>query len=171
VHDIIPCDLSDALLSHVLAWRLTDGRSVPLRLSSLYPAFFNVPATAVPAVHGRNALIDKRKSCGIKDAVALLHGSLLAACGQLSLHRSAADSAGVGSRPRERFRRQLREHLRQAAHHRAVSTLEALGYRFTPNEWKAPADRVVSMVREADKMHALLVQRADQLVGCTEDSR
>ena len=52
----------------------------------------------------------------------------------------------------------------------AVSTLEALGYRFTPNEWKAPADRVVSMVREADKMHALLVQRADQLVGCTEDS-
>ena len=51
----------------------------------------------------------------------------------------------------------------------AVSTLEALGYRFAPNEWKAPAG-VVSLVREADLMHALLVQRADQLDGCTENS-
>ena len=51
----------------------------------------------------------------------------------------------------------------------AVSTLEALGYRFVPNGWQAPAG-VVSMVREADQMHALLVQRADQLDGCTENS-
>ena len=50
-----------------------------------------------------------------------------------------------------------------------VSTLEALGYRFAPNEWKAPTG-VVSMVREADQMHALLVRRADQLDGCTENS-
>ena len=35
----------------------------------------------------------------------------------------------------------------------------------TPNEWKAPAG-VVSLVREADQMHALLVQRADQLGRC-----
>ena len=52
----------------------------------------------------------------------------------------------------------------------AVSTLEALGYTFVPNGWLAPADRVVSMVREADQMHALLIQRADQLDGCTENS-
>ena len=52
----------------------------------------------------------------------------------------------------------------------AVSTLEALGYTFVPNGWLAPADRVVSLVREADQMHALLVQRADQLDGCAENS-
>ena len=51
----------------------------------------------------------------------------------------------------------------------AVSTLEALGYRFAPNEWKTTAG-VVSLVREADQMHALLVQRADQLDGCAENS-
>ena len=51
----------------------------------------------------------------------------------------------------------------------AVSTLEALGYRFAPNEWKAPTG-VVSLVREADQMHVLLVQRADQLDGCTKGS-
>jgi hypothetical protein len=51
----------------------------------------------------------------------------------------------------------------------AVRTLEALGYRFAPNEWKAPAG-VVSLVREADQMHVLLVQRADQFDGCTNGS-
>ena len=31
-------------------------------------------------------------------------------------------------------------------------------------------NRVVSLVREADQMHVLLVQRADQLDGCTKGS-
>ena len=46
----------------------------------------------------------------------------------------------------------------------AVSTLEALGYSFTP------ADVAVSLVREANQTHALLVQRADLLQGCAENS-
>ena len=49
----------------------------------------------------------------------------------------------------------------------SVRALEALGYSFPPIPADAPA---VSLVREADQMHALLVQRADQLDGCTENS-
>ena len=48
----------------------------------------------------------------------------------------------------------------------SVRALEALGYSFPP----IPGDATVSLVREADQMHALLVQRADQLDGCTENS-
>jgi hypothetical protein len=50
-----------------------------------------------------------------------------------------------------------------------VKVLEALGYTFA-NEWKAPAGASVSLVAEADRMHALLVHRADQLEGCAEGS-
>jgi hypothetical protein len=46
-----------------------------------------------------------------------------------------------------------------------VKVLEALGYTFD-NEWKAPAGAAVSLVAEADRMHALLVHRADQLRVC-----
>ena len=50
----------------------------------------------------------------------------------------------------------------------SVRALEALGYSFPPTPADVPA---VSLAREADQMHALLVQRADQLDGCTEGSR
>jgi uncharacterized protein YjeT (DUF2065 family) len=74
----------------------------------------------------------------------------------------------VGSRPREQLWRLHREHL-DKQRITAVSILEALGYRFAPNEWKAPAG-MVSLVREAEQMHALLAQRADHIDGCTENS-
>ena len=48
----------------------------------------------------------------------------------------------------------------------SVRALEALGYSFPPTS----ADAAVSLVREADQMHVLLVQRADQLDGCTKGS-
>ncbi len=44
---------------------------------------------------------------------------------------------------------------------RGVKVLETLGYTFAINEWKAPAGAPVSLVAEADRMHALLVHRAD----------
>jgi hypothetical protein len=50
-----------------------------------------------------------------------------------------------------------------------VKVLEALGYTFA-NEWKASAGAAVSVVAEADRMHALLVHRADQLEGFAERS-
>ena len=49
----------------------------------------------------------------------------------------------------------------------AVRTLEALGYVFR-DEWNAPAGQTATA--EADAMHVLLVLRADQLEGCTENS-
>ena len=49
----------------------------------------------------------------------------------------------------------------------SVRALEALGYSFPPTPADAPA---VSLVREADQMHALLVQRANRLDGCAENS-
>lgn len=49
----------------------------------------------------------------------------------------------------------------------SVRALEALGYSFPPTPADAPA---VSLVRKADQMHALLVQRTDQLDGCAENS-
>jgi hypothetical protein len=48
----------------------------------------------------------------------------------------------------------------------AVRVLEAMGYRFRDDTWLAPDGGSP----EADAMHALLVQRADQLEGCIEGS-
>ena len=50
----------------------------------------------------------------------------------------------------------------------AVKALEAMGYRFRDDTWFA-ADATGGSP-EADAMHALLVQRADQLEGCIEGS-
>ena len=50
----------------------------------------------------------------------------------------------------------------------AVKTLEAMGYTFRSDKWLAPDATGGSP--EADAMHALLVQRADQLEGCIEGS-
>ena len=51
----------------------------------------------------------------------------------------------------------------------AVRTLEAMGYVFR-DEWIAPAGVTAPATAEADAMHVLLVLRADDLEGCTENS-
>jgi hypothetical protein len=50
----------------------------------------------------------------------------------------------------------------------AVKVLEAMGYTFHDDKRLAPDATGGSP--EADAMHALLVQRADRLDGCTEGS-
>ena len=52
----------------------------------------------------------------------------------------------------------------------AVKALEAMGYSFAGGEWHGPGVPSASAVAEADAMHALLVQRADRLEGCSEGS-
>jgi hypothetical protein len=51
----------------------------------------------------------------------------------------------------------------------AVRLLESMGYVFH-DEWIAPAGTATPATTEADAMHALLVLRADELGGCTENS-
>ena len=54
----------------------------------------------------------------------------------------------------------------------AVRHLEAAGYRFEGRAWLRPIaandTAPAGVLDEADAMHALLVLRADALVGCTE---
>jgi hypothetical protein len=50
----------------------------------------------------------------------------------------------------------------------AVKTLEAMGYTLGGDKWFGPDATGGSL--EADALHALLVQRADQLEGCIEGS-
>ena len=45
----------------------------------------------------------------------------------------------------------------------AVKALEAMGYTFADGEWQRPGAFTASMMPEGDALHALLVQRADQL--------
>jgi hypothetical protein len=57
----------------------------------------------------------------------------------------------------------------------AVKMLHALGYAFSlADGWSPPAvagGRDVSpLAAEADRLHALLVERADKLAGCNEGS-
>ena len=52
----------------------------------------------------------------------------------------------------------------------AVQVLEGLGYTFLGGEWKTPAGNAASLIPEADALHERLVQRADDLAGCTEGS-
>ena len=56
----------------------------------------------------------------------------------------------------------------------AVRHLEAAGYRFECGTWHGPGSAgdaaLDSVLDEADAMHALLVQRADVLGGCGEES-
>ena len=55
----------------------------------------------------------------------------------------------------------------------AVRTLEGLGYAFAGDKWRrADCDTSTSALvpAEADALHALLVLRADALMGCTEGS-
>jgi hypothetical protein len=53
----------------------------------------------------------------------------------------------------------------------AVKTLEALGHTFDGTAWVPPAGLQAGSTAEADRLHALLVMRADALEGCTEGSR
>jgi hypothetical protein len=53
----------------------------------------------------------------------------------------------------------------------AVQVLTAIGYNFVVGgEWRTPAGTTPSLVPEADAMLALLIRRADALMGCTEGS-
>jgi hypothetical protein len=54
----------------------------------------------------------------------------------------------------------------------AVRKLEQLGYTFAAGVWHAPAAMAAPAPTsgQADAMHALLVQRADALEGCSEGS-
>ncbi len=50
----------------------------------------------------------------------------------------------------------------------AVESLEVLGYRFDGNTWQPPIENAAWP--EADRLHGLLIQRADDMAGCTEGS-
>jgi hypothetical protein len=45
-----------------------------------------------------------------------------------------------------------------------------LGYTFADGEWHPPSRMTVSAMQESDRMHALLVERADALDGCAQSS-
>ena len=52
----------------------------------------------------------------------------------------------------------------------AVSTLEALGYEFRSGRWNPPLEAAGGSRPEADQLHALLIARADALIGCPDSS-
>lgn len=55
----------------------------------------------------------------------------------------------------------------------AVRTLQALGYSFDGTDWIGPAPHDVlspAVAKVTDRLLALLMQRADALAGCTQDS-
>jgi hypothetical protein len=66
------------------------------------------------------------------------------------------------------------EHDRQAQRIEAVRTLEQAGYIFIAGAWVGPAlgaaSTIAPLTANADAMHALLVLRADALMGCPEES-
>ena len=45
-----------------------------------------------------------------------------------------------------------------------------MGYTFADGEWHPPSEMTVSAMQESDRMHALLVERADALDGCAQSS-
>jgi hypothetical protein len=51
-----------------------------------------------------------------------------------------------------------------------VKTLLALGFTWHEGRWVKPAALATPLLSEADALHALLVDRADQLMGCIENS-
>jgi hypothetical protein len=51
-----------------------------------------------------------------------------------------------------------------------VKTLLALGFTWHEGGWVKPASLENPLLSEADALHALLVDRADQLMSCTENS-
>jgi hypothetical protein len=51
-----------------------------------------------------------------------------------------------------------------------VKTMKELGYTFDKGIWTSSPEAVAHLANVADKMHAILVSRADDLDGCTEGS-
>jgi hypothetical protein len=51
-----------------------------------------------------------------------------------------------------------------------VRTMKELGYSCDKGIWTSSPEAVAHLASVADKMHALLVARADELDGCTEGS-
>ena len=51
-----------------------------------------------------------------------------------------------------------------------VKTLLALEFTWHEGRWLKPAAPEAPVLPEADALHALLVDRADQLMSCTENS-
>jgi hypothetical protein len=51
-----------------------------------------------------------------------------------------------------------------------VKTLLAHGFTWHEGRWVKPAALAAPVLPEADALHALLVDRADQLMSCTENS-
>ena len=52
----------------------------------------------------------------------------------------------------------------------AVPLLERLGYVFDGQNWTAPPGLHLTHSAAADAMHALLIERADALIGCLGNS-
>ena len=54
----------------------------------------------------------------------------------------------------------------------AVRVVEALGYKYVGGKWAASSafKGTTLLSAEGDALHALLVGRADELMGCTENS-
>jgi hypothetical protein len=52
----------------------------------------------------------------------------------------------------------------------AVKILDALGYTFADGKWHPASGVTAWATPESDRMHALLVERADALDGCIEGS-
>jgi len=51
-----------------------------------------------------------------------------------------------------------------------AKTMKELGYTCDKGIWTSSPEAVAHLANVADKMHALLVARADELDGCTEGS-
>jgi hypothetical protein len=51
-----------------------------------------------------------------------------------------------------------------------VKTMKELGYSNQRGIWSSPPVAVAHLATVADAMHALLVKRADDLIGCVEGS-
>jgi len=52
----------------------------------------------------------------------------------------------------------------------AVRTMKELGYSYQQGIWSSPPVAVAHLASVADGLHALLVKRADELVGCIAGS-
>ncbi len=52
----------------------------------------------------------------------------------------------------------------------AVGILIGMGYTFHNGAWVAPSQTVANLTPEADRLHALLVEHADELGGCPDGS-
>ena len=52
----------------------------------------------------------------------------------------------------------------------AVVVLRGMGFEFKDGAWGAPSHAFTDFVIEADRLHALLVERADEIGGCPDGS-